>query len=193
MDQVSTINKVSKNSKKKSRRRKNKNAKSEVINNSFFRIDEVEDKKYVVLKDYNLCSELRNMSEFNSVDSLYDHEPRFLVHELYVKLSPVINNATNSRRRSRSKGLELLIKYLTDNNKEVIDKVKNMVNDGNISYEYLWYLFNKDSKYYVVDSASGSKIGSSVESFGYKQSFFGDYFEIYGNVITSDGQNFQVL
>lgn len=83
---------------------------------------------------------------------------------------PIINNVSQARR-FKSKELDMLINYLIINNLDVIEKVKMMVRDGNISYEYLWYLFNKDSKYYTVDTATGCKLGSSVEIFAYKKSF----------------------
>jgi hypothetical protein len=180
--------------KKVVKRKLKKKSKKSLVDSSYFRVEERESNIYIVIKDYDLCMELHNYPEFSTCEILYDSKPQFLMQEMYVKLLPIINSGSDStmrRRKLKSEGLEELIRYLSNNNKDTMDKIVKMVGDGSISYEYLWYLFNKNSKYYIIDVASGSKIGSSVDSFSYKQSFFGDYFEIYGNVVESDGQTFK--
>lgn len=66
-----------------------------------------------------------------------------------------------------------------------------MISGGNISFEYLWYLFNVNEKYYFYDATSGYKIESSVVSSKYKKDIVGEYFEIIGNSIVSDEKKFK--
>lgn len=65
-------------SNKKNKRKKNKSKKLNQTNNQFFRVEEKNEVKYIVIKGDNLRTELRNIPEFSSVDSLYERKPHFI-------------------------------------------------------------------------------------------------------------------
>lgn len=159
-------------------------------NNESFRIEEHKGQKYIIIKNA-LVEELRNLSDFKVFDTIYDKEPKILVTELYAKIPSLINY--KNLYGYKCDVIEELITYLTENNKEISKKINLMIKDENISYEYLWYLFNKDQKYYTFDNVSGCKIGSIVESYAYINTPLCSFFEVYGNIISSDGKNFILI
>ncbi|KAJ3018814.1 UNVERIFIED_CONTAM: hypothetical protein HDU68_010978 [Siphonaria sp. JEL0065] len=88
------------------------------------------------------------------------------------------------------RGLVKLVQFLENEHKVAISTIKNMTDQGKISFKYLWHLFSAGA--FGVTEVQGQEQGFVVEKAIYQRSCFGGaFFVVTGKSIDCDGANFK--
>jgi hypothetical protein len=138
------------------------------------------EKQYLEIVNEDLCNCLRNWIQD---DTLYNTTPK-------VSLDTASNwlDALRSRQRKDRDNLSSeLFNYLVLVNQDLLGKVEKLKNDGKISFSLLSHLFPAQS---FIEINRNEVQGGTVTSTRYSRSFFGAFFEIEYNYITTNGTNF---
>eukprot|EP01027_Heterolobosea_sp_BB2_P003545 GEZU01005360.1.p1 GENE.GEZU01005360.1~~GEZU01005360.1.p1 ORF type:complete len:735 (+),score=308.55 GEZU01005360.1:187-2391(+) len=167
---------------------------------------------YITIFDDSIISELQ---QYINNEEIYATTPKLEANELLPYLPDMKKahgietndiefglGAQNNCRRLRpirrvlspedeaKTPMRKLIDFLIQEFKEVTDKMDRMIKEGEISYNYLWYLFKKNTEFYGWCRDSKKKMGSKVERTEYYKSMFYNAFFVYGTIIDSNGQKF---
>jgi hypothetical protein len=94
------------------------------------------------------------------------------------------------RQYSHTPEVLLLVHQLEHQFESEQRKIKALVNDKQISFEYLWWLFAPGR--FVVGFEQNEPVGSRISKVGYSFSPFGSVFTIEGEVVKSDGSQLHI-
>eukprot|EP00054_Salpingoeca_dolichothecata_P026226 m.186589 g.186589 ORF g.186589 m.186589 type:complete len:709 (+) comp25594_c0_seq1:1489-3615(+) len=131
----------------------------------------------------NYLRSITDRSEF------YDREPKIRLADMLFYVNK-LRAFLASNKTPRVKCLEPVLKFLEEEHKETISKIEAMVSDGEICFPYLWFLFEKGTKFVTKTNGGEDVIGSSVSDTRFRCSFFGSSFQILGNLVKSNGRKF---
>jgi hypothetical protein len=151
---------------------------------------------YVAIRDNNLASSLASFS----VCLVYDTQPGSLAYLLpFLRKPPQCPLAGLLMRLPQLKlctnvyGAPLveLIAYLDEEKPKFVRKIEEMLKRGKISYDGLWYLFERGHRF-SVDIGKGTLAGSRVAVSSYMPpcGLMPARFNVVGEVIKSDGIKF---
>jgi AAA+ superfamily predicted ATPase len=126
-----------------------------------------------------LHAALRNLTA-NPV--FYKPEARIdlnIMFHYYRSIEEIINSVT-------AKALEPLMLFLKGKFGSILQAIEDMIKEGQIAFDYLWYLFPKNSKFtaYLQDDL----VGSHVIETRYESHFIGILFTVTGSFIISNGE-----
>eukprot|EP00164_Ancoracysta_twista_P000905 GFYU01001190.1.p1 GENE.GFYU01001190.1~~GFYU01001190.1.p1 ORF type:complete len:723 (+),score=273.76 GFYU01001190.1:26-2170(+) len=143
-------------------------------------IEEVRKLKFSREKNASLCQALRSITE---MPVFYDAEPEIDVNTFLSFHEQIKKHVTSYP------SLEPLVKVLDVEFEDVLKKMQTMLEAGDISYNALWYYFNKDC-HVVSTGKKETQVGFAVNKTKYVCSFFGSEFRMSGTVVKTDGTNF---
>jgi len=73
-----------------------------------------------------------------------------------------------------------LIEFLDQEFGDLTVKLDEMIANGFITFQYLWYLFRKGTKIWGYEQATESKVGAEVTAFQYRSVMMFSFFSISG-------------
>jgi len=127
-----------------------------------------------------LCSILKTITK---MPAFYDKEPKIKLSAFLGHLQKIQTSAKNSEHNRKI--LHPLLRFLEAEFEETIKVVGKMVESGQITFNFLWYLFPKDAEFSA--QINGEPVGSVVTDCKYQYSFFGASFQVSGSFIKSNG------
>ncbi len=138
----------------------------------------------VEIKHQPLVQFLRDYVD--DIEGIYETVPN--VH--IVDLLDELENLRAAVKKTKSKVAASLLKFLEEHNDVVRREAINMIAEGKISYQYLGMLFPQGQEVVVKGEALQ---GGVVKHTRYRQSFFGNYFAVEYEMVSSSGKSFTTV
>lgn len=141
-----------------------------------FEIVKDREEDLILIHDSDLTNELRGL--FKS-ESFYNKVVKFPIAWLFRYYDQIQDSDLDYYS-----GFSTFIKdYFKDN----VNKLNDMINDGHINYDSLWYYLKpeKEALFYIDEEP----VGCIIMGAEYQQSFFGNYFMVRAKVLKTNGKN----
>tara|TARA_R110000868_G_scaffold9620_6_gene47632 strand:- start:55786 stop:57390 length:1605 start_codon:yes stop_codon:yes gene_type:complete len=122
----------------------------------------------------------------DDIEGIYENTPNIGIARLLGELGS-LRQAIN---KTKSKVADSLLNFLEDYHSVVQREAINMIAQGKISYRYLRMLFS-DGKEIALHGPAPQ--GGVVKNTHYRESFFGNYFQINFEIVGSSGQGFTAI
>ena len=122
----------------------------------------------------------------DDIEGIYEDVPNISIAGLLEELGSL----RSAVKKTKNKAASTLLAFLEEHYNTVQREAVNMIAEGKISYRYLSMLFSEDQEV-VIRNATLQ--GGKVKSCRYRQSFFGNYFQIDFEMVASSGRNFTTV
>ena len=130
--------------------------------------------------------ELRDfLKGFIRLEGMYDNIPKI---EIYLLVNCIAEIKRVSERYEKTPLTAKLVKFLVKESKWNTHRFDNMFKDNLISFNLLEHLFTVDTE--IVINDNNENFGGKILKTEYKSSFFGTFFCITYEYISSNGQSF---
>ena len=122
----------------------------------------------------------------DDIEGIYETVPNIDIGGLLEELGSLRSAVKNTKNKVAGG----LLSFLEEHHNRVQQEAINMIAEGKISYRYLSMLFAQDGEIVIKNHTLQ---GGVVKSTRYRQSFFGNYFQIEFEMVGSSGRNFTTI
>lgn len=122
----------------------------------------------------------------DDIEGIYETVPNIDIGGLLEELGSL----RSAVKKTKNKVAGGLLSFLEEHHNRVQQEAINMIAQGKISYRYLNMLFAQDGEIVIKNHTLQ---GGVVKNTRYRQSFFGNYFQIEFEMVSSSGRNFTTI